>query len=404
MSPREGAWGLALGVVLAGGWLAVSGLPSNCQWATAGMMPPTQGGLAAPGKNAFRESKPRVPRKPRRPLAEDDVNLMKFLLYSQFTRQFSRRGEILSSEAKLWDMRKSPKDGIWTIRAKPGSNRIPLIEDRDGWKLLYGQVLKVDGFILFQVRLNAAEPNYGVRWWRYPNDDNFYRLHQADLALLLASKKIKEDETNQVYLVTDWFWEEMMEHNKLKVHKGGKTFQFADSAGTGHILEEAGYAKIIKLPGMPPKQPLEPSFAVWRLYPDGTRIYGINPRHFRELIANRVRVKEDDIDRVYVMHTNQFDALVDDQLLQRVGGKVYFYQNLVHGDILSRDEKVVVIRLAEKYCWYPGTARRVVGKAVRVAPYWYEGYCCLKVGYTVQDALKEPLSAELVKGLLSVPR
>jgi hypothetical protein len=70
------------------------------------------------------------------------------------------------------------------------------------------------------------------------------------------------------------------------------------------------------------------------------------------------------------------------------------FMDLMRGDIVSRDGELVVFGLDSKYCRSPGD------KAAGIEERYHEGFCTLKIGEIVQDALRSPASDAVVKELL----
>src|SRR5262249_14200529 len=152
-----------------------------------------------------------------------------------------------------------------------------------------------------------------------------------DLDWLVAAQKVKEEEGKQLYLVSEWFWDDLVDSGKVKMSKDGAGFQFGGKPETGQMIYRDNHVAIVKIPNGPPKVALEPSVAISRLYPDDLRIYHIHPNHLRQLIADKVKVKVDEIDRVFVIYQDNFDSLVDDTLIERDGDKFVFYRKLIRG-------------------------------------------------------------------------
>jgi hypothetical protein len=366
-------------------------------------------------RGAQRWSPPTPP--PAEKLIEEDFNLMKYTRYFQLSNEVGRRGQILSSEARLWDFADRPKlgFGILALRDSVGTDRIPMLRSRPagnhistGGVLVYAHALKLDGEMLIQVKLNFSDPKQN-RWWRYPMDDNFYRLHQDDIDALLKRKVIKPEEAGQLFLVSEPYWAKMIEDNRVKMLKGSKTrFEFAGSVHTSEIIDSDPNVRILKLPGTtwPPKPPrtLEGlTVGVDRLYPNADTIYNISKKHLDMLIANKVSVKPEDIDRVFVIHAAYYDELVADRLIVPNAGAFTFFHHLLRGDILHTDNDVVVLRLAEKYCECVHDDTEVNGKTVPGKKHWHEGYCLLHIGQTVEDALKVAVTPDEAKNILNPP-
>jgi hypothetical protein len=342
------------------------------------------------------------------PLADEEYNVGMFRTFLSLVTEYGPRGQTISVEAKLWDWRDSPKLGTKIIKTSPGFNRIPIVQTRDKTLLIYGQVVKISNDspreIVFKVGLNAADPS-SSKWWRYPKDENFYRLHKDDVAALVASKKVKEDDYNQLYLVSDGYWEDMVTKTKVHMSSDKKTFHFPGSSGWGDVVYRDSAVLIIKMFTWPPYgSPAQPSLAASRLYPDGGQIYSIHQNHLAQLIAAGKRVKESEIDRIFVLNSNFYDYLHTDKLIMTPGGlKFTFFNNLLRGDIIEQNDDVVVLRVAEQYCQYPGEEYKVGADDTpkKIAPYWHAGYCSLRVGQKVQEALLRPLTATQIQEVLA---
>jgi hypothetical protein len=365
---------------------------------------------ALPQRNIFKGKDPIVADEKDKvvPLSDEEYNVGMFRKFQSLVTEYGPRGQTISVEAKLWDWRDSPKLGTKIIKTSPGFNRIPIVQTRDKTLLIYGQVIRIANTspreIVFKVGLNAADPT-SSKWWRYPKDENFYRLHKDDVAGLVASKKVKEDEYNQLYLVSDGYWEDMVAKTKVHMSTDKKTFHFAGSSGWGDVVYRDSSVLIIKMFTWPPYgSPVQPSLAASRLYPDGGQIYSIHHNHLAQLIADGKRVKESEIDRIYVINSNFFAYLQTDKLVSTPGGgRFTFFNNLLRGDIIEHNDDVAVLRVAEQYCQYPGEEYQVGAndKPVKIAPYWHDGYCTLRMGQSVQEALLHPLSPAQIQEVLA---
>jgi hypothetical protein len=342
------------------------------------------------------------------PLADEEYNVGMFRKFLSLVTEYGPRGQTISMEAKLWDWRDSPKLGTKIIKTSPGFNRIPIVQTRDKTLLIYGQVIRISNAspreIVFKVALSAADPS-SSKWWRYPKDENFYRLHKDDVAALVESKRVKEDEYNQLYLISDGYWEDMVAKTKVHMSTDKKSFHFTGSSSWGDVVYRDSSVLIVKMFTWPPYgSPVQPSLAASRLYPDSEQIYSIHHNHLAQLIAAGKKVKETEIDRIYVINSNFFDYLHTDKLVMTPGGgRFTFFNNLLRGDIIDHNDDVVVLRVAEQYCQYPGEEYSVgaVEKPVKIAPYWHDGYCTLRMGQSMQEALLRPLSAAQIQEVLA---
>jgi hypothetical protein len=338
---------------------------------------------------------------------EEDFNQMKFRRFYQYTSEIGRRrGQTISVDVMLWDWTQPPQTGTQIVNTRL-NNTIPLVKTRDLSTLIYGKVFKVTSQqIVFRVMLKVADTN-SSKWWRYPNDDNFYRLHDDEFQALVKDKKVNEDDRSELYLVSDGEWEELKEKSRVQVSKDKKRFQFGGSVNWGDIVHQDSRVVIIKTLGWPLKAPEKATIAYDRLYPEGDQIYSIHPNHLAYLMKEdkdkaKFKGKKEEIDRIYVINTEYFNHLYKDKLIKTPGnGKIVFYHDLIHGDILHQNDIATVFRVDEKYCLFPGREFEVDGKITNVPKRMHEGYVELPIGGFVAEALMNPLSAKEVQELFA---
>jgi hypothetical protein len=335
------------------------------------------------------------------PPKDELINVMRF------SRLVSLIDEQGNSEAWLWN----PANNKWyRMRTKPGYDTFPLVQTEKERAVVYGKLVKIqDNDIVFRVALKPAFPG-STRWWRYPEGNNFYRLHPEDQDKLLQDESIAESDRNDVYLVPVPFWEKLTrkDKGKIDVSKDGKSFRVLGDAAFGTIVFSDAKVVIIRMNGWPPgNAPVAPSVAASRLYPEADAIYYVESKHFKELQASK-KVKEGEIDRICVMRTEHYNHLRQQRIIRSTtgggggmggggggGNSFAFYTDLIKCDIISEGNDMVVFRLAEKYCRCPGD------RDTGVEDRWHEGFCVLRLHGFAQDALQAPLSPSKVKELLN---
>lgn len=319
-------------------------------------------------------------------ISEEFLNLMRYSHFIGLTDD----GRV---EAKLWDRLNNSRK---RIKASGGFNKIPMVQTARNKELISGIVSKIeDREILFRVTLNATDAR-DAKWWRYPDDGKFYKLDKEDLATLITNKRLKEEDKDQVYLIGAEGWDELVKAKAVKVSKDGKKFTTNTDSLQCDIVFSDRDVFIVKMPGWPLKGvPSSASVAVWRIYPEQENFYRIQKNHLASLVAAG-KVKAEEGDRILVVHNDYWDWLRKDYLVKTDnGGKTFaFYGDLVKGDVISRGDEVLVLRVAEKYCKAPGNEE--AGTKTR----WHEGYCVLHIGRSVEEALMTPLSEAKTKELL----
>jgi hypothetical protein len=337
------------------------------------------------------------------PIAPTDefVNRMK---YNRFIGVVGADGKV---EAKLWDA----SSGITSTRARAdvtsGFNKIPMVmsgqlplgDDFVQMVLVYGMVQKIeDHQMLLRVAINWKDSEF-TNWWRYPNDTNCYKLHKDDLADLVKKGKVRAEDKDHLYVFAKRYWSELEKDKKITMT--GKFYASHLDGSRGQVvLDEPSGVVIVRPESWPPQAPLEAAgVAVNRLYPDEYQIYGINEKHFAQMVANSTAKKED-IDDTYVMSADYWDALRQDMLIKKESGNSYMiYKNLMKIEVLEQTWDMVVFKVPKKYCQFPGIAKNEDRPAT--PPRWHEGFCVLKMGSMVQEALLEPLSEADVQKMLS---
>jgi hypothetical protein len=256
-----------------------------------------------------------------------------------------------------------------------------------------------DRRLVFQVSINYGDP-IKTQWWRYPNDSNYYKLHKDDAAELIKKNKVRADDRDHLYVVGKRYWSDLIRDRKIVMT--GKYYAAQTDGSRGEVVLEDSAVVVIRPESWPPQAAFEANgVAANRLYPDPFRIYGIDESHFDFLLAAS-KVKKEDIDDLYVMSPEYWDLLRDDQLIRQEGGSSYvIYKNLVKIEVVDRTLDMVVFRVPKKFCQFPGIAKTDDRPAQPSR--WHEGYCILRMGNMVQDALLEPLPDEELNKLRPPP-
>jgi len=327
---------------------------------------------------------------------DDVINTMRF---NRFIRYTVDQGKV---EAGLWDASTNTKT---RVRETGGFNRFPLLQTvlQTGVEepVVQAEVVKIEkSAIIFRVALKASDPK-NSKWWRYPMDNHFYSLHHDDFSTLAAAGKVRESDRGNLFLVNQAYWDNLTTKGKDRVEldADGRGFRFVQDFTRGDIVYSDREVLIVRLPDWPPP-PLGPSVSIDRIYPDPV-IYRIQKNHFADLLADKdltgtKKLKADEIDRVYAVRTAFWDLLAHQKVVfpDSSRGTFTFYGDLVKGDVISRTEELVVLRVAEKYCHCPGD------KDLGIPAGWHEGFCVLRIDRVAQDALMEPLSEVRVKEFL----
>jgi hypothetical protein len=350
---------------------------------------------------------------------DEDLNCMKYHVFTQMvcTRDAleaplwreTLRVERKSYEAKLWNILQSPGGaGILRLRTMPGLDRIPLVKTARHEVILYARVLKIEEFrMTLRVMLNSRDPLRGGKWWRYPEADDYFKLHAADLDQL----KITAPEDRQsVYLLSDSFWSKQTAPGKgakpaIKILAKGKveirSRNEADKTppAQGLIVYQDLKVVILKVSGPLPEKAREPGIAYERIYRDPEVIYTVNDSHLALLVAAK-KARPEDADHLYVVNGTFFHNYLVPEGLVKVEGtrNVEFYGGLMRAVILPNPDKddtaVVVLRIEAKYCLFRGDG------ALNLPSYWHEGIVALHLGDRVEECLRYPLPASEVQAWL----
>jgi hypothetical protein len=376
------------------------------RWAlgpTGFVLPPLNPPLASrrygdiANKNIFIPPPPASPTSDGSAPTDEMVNRMK---YNRFIGVVGADGKI---EAKLWDA----STGITSTRARAGAssgyNKIPMLmtgpveigDENVQLVLVNGVVEKIeDRHILLRVAINYGDPS-DTQWWRYPNDTNCYKLHRDDLAALAKKGKVRADDA--LFVFAKRYWSDLVRDKKIVMT--GKFYSSHVDGSRGEVVLEDSAVVIIHPESWPPQAPLDAtSVGVNRLYPDTYRIYGIHDKHFDLMVANKTAKKED-IDDTYVISADYWDALRQDQLIRQESSSSYvIYKNLIKIEVLERTFDMVVFKVPKKYCQFPGIAK--TDDRPGTPPRWHEGFCVLKMGQMLEEALLEPLAEAEVNKLL----
>jgi hypothetical protein len=321
------------------------------------------------------------------PPAEEIINRMRF------TRFEGRTEELGKVEAWLWDSSSTIQKE--RLRTAGGFNKFLMLQTGDFKPVVHGVVLKIDrNEIIFRVTLKASDPS-SSKWWRYPTYNHFYSLHPDDFSTLAAAGKVKDADKGNLYLVNQSYWEKLIK-KQVEVSHDEKNFRFKSDFTRGQIVFSDEKVLIVLLNGWPPNL-AGPSVGMERLYPDDATIYHVQSHHLAELQADKgltgtKKVKAEEADRLYTVRTSRWDLMIQHKVVKTDSGKGTFtfgclgFPDLIKGDMISRNEDMVVFRVAEKYCHCYGD------QDLGIRDHWHEGFIVLKIGRMVQDALMEPLS------------
>jgi hypothetical protein len=124
-------------------------------------------------------------------------------------------------------------------------------------------------------------------------------------------------------------------------------------------------------------------------YKDREAIYHL----YKETVADLIdadELRKGDAQRVYWVDRGRWQALLRDKVVTVTNRQFAFRWGLVRGKVIRDDEKGVILCTDEKYCAYD------YGQGER-GPRPNEGYCKLHIGYSVAEALIQPLEASEVK-------
>jgi hypothetical protein len=161
----------------------------------------------------------------------------------------------------------------------------------------------------------------------------------------------------------------------------------------GEIVQSDKEAVVLRMDSWPSgsKAPDTPVIPYSRFYPDKEVIYSVATKHFNDLLANK-KVKAGDIERVYVVNKKYWDdVLWGQRIIFPEGESFRSYADLLSGDIIHRNDQVVIFRLDEKYCHCRGD------KDLGIKDRWHEGFLVLHMGQQVQNSLMYPLPENRLK-------
>jgi hypothetical protein len=125
-------------------------------------------------------------------------------------------------------------------------------------------------------------------------------------------------------------------------------------------------------------------------YKDRERIYKLHSKD-AEALARDGLINTADTSRLFWVDKGRWDFLVNDKMVTVDRKAFAFKYDLVKGFIVREDPDGVIIRLDDKYCGY-----RYPENAKSSRPP-HEGYCLLRIGGNVADALTTPLKEEEFK-------
>src|SRR5262249_21295179 len=111
-------------------------------------------------------------------------------------------------------------------------------------------------------------------------------------------------------------------------------------------------------------------------------------------------IRTDDASRVFWVDKGRWDFLIADKMVTVTGRAFAFKWDLVKGFVVREDANQVILRIDDKYCSYRYDGISDRRENTRVPP--HEGYCTLRIGGNIADALATPLKEEELKKLLTV--
>ncbi|HMF14194.1 MAG TPA: hypothetical protein VKE94_17885, partial [Gemmataceae bacterium] len=126
-------------------------------------------------------------------------------------------------------------------------------------------------------------------------------------------------------------------------------------------------------------------------YTDREKIYHVNDKDLEVLVRDGL-ARTDDASRVFWMDKGRWDYLIADKMVTVVGRAFAFKWDLVKGFVLRDDGQSVFLRIDDKYCAY-----RYDENSRPQPP--HEGYCTLRIGGSVAEALRTPLKNGEIKEL-----
>jgi len=128
-------------------------------------------------------------------------------------------------------------------------------------------------------------------------------------------------------------------------------------------------------------------------YKDREKIYKASARDL-ETLTREGAIRTDDANRVFWVDKGRWNFLVADKMVTVQGRAFAFKWDLVKGFVIRDDANGVLIRIDDKYCAY-----RYGENSRPRQP--HEGYCLLRIGGNIADALAHPLREEEIKQLAS---
>ncbi len=139
----------------------------------------------------------------------------------------------------------------------------------------------------------------------------------------------------------------------------------------------------------------------FRRSPDPERWSRPDKKTMDELAQSKA-VTAEETERVFQIGRDYWERLDREGIVNVRGQDFAFRWDLVCGKVLRTDDRLVIVKVNEKYCAYGSLARAGGGpfKPRRVEP--HEGYFAYHVGENLDEALGTPLSEEQVTELLGV--
>lgn len=131
-------------------------------------------------------------------------------------------------------------------------------------------------------------------------------------------------------------------------------------------------------------------------YRDKEKIYRLHEKDLETLVRDLL-VRTDDGSRVFWVDKGRWDYLIADKMVSVSGRAFAFRWDLVKGFVLRDDGTSVILRVDDKFCAY-----RYDANSRPQLP--HEGYCTLRIGGSVADALRTPLKDGEIKVILEARR
>jgi hypothetical protein len=128
-------------------------------------------------------------------------------------------------------------------------------------------------------------------------------------------------------------------------------------------------------------------------YRDRERVYSLHKNDL-DALTREGAIRTDDASRVFWVDKGRWEFLIADKMVKVNGRAFAFKWDLVKGFVIRQDADGVIIRIDDKYCSYR------YSDYAREKPA-HEGFCTLRIGGNVADALATPLKDAEIKEVLA---